>query len=505
MLAEWNVVAARQVVEAMPQVVLPGPVRRRPLVEAGVTKLPGEIRGRVTATRLSLIEVRPGEPLPPLPKTAWLEIDLDALVENVRLLTILLPAGVRLEPVVKADAYGHGAVPVARALVADGTRSLSVATFDEALELRQAGVEVPILIVFPIPPELAPAARRHGISVTAGDQTLLARTLAALSSDVQPGRPAAVASDDVERRLVAGASDEPRLAIHLEVETGLGRGGVDPNLVPAAAAAIEASPHARLAGLWSHLQAAGNADLTAGQDRRFGIAAEILEAAGAILPARHLAASGAVLAASVPPYDAARVGLAIYGLVPDGLEVAEGARAVAAALRPVMSLRARPIRVAWLEPGTGVSYGPSFTTARRSLIATLPLGYADGYPRSLSNRAQVLVRGTRVPLVGTVAMDAVMVDVTDVPGPDVSVDDEFTLLGEQGGARIEALEVARWGNTISHEIVSAMSGRLPRVYYAAAEAVGLRTIACDTSRGGRGLDWPPPEASAEDSGPLGRE
>ena len=489
----------------MPQVVLPGPVRRRPLVEAGVTKLPGEIRGRVTATRLSLIEVRPGEPLPPLPKTAWLEIDLDALVENVRLLTILLPAGVRLEPVVKADAYGHGAVPVARALVADGTRSLSVATFDEELELRQAGVEVPILIVFPIPPELAPAARRHGISVTAGDQTLLARTLAALSSDVQPGRPAAVASDDVERRLVAGASDEPRLAIHLEVETGLGRGGVDPNLVPAAAAAIEASPHARLAGLWSHLQAAGNADLTAGQDRRFGIAAEILEAAGAILPARHLAASGAVLAASVPPYDAARVGLAIYGLVPDGLEVAEGARAVAAALRPVMSLRARPIRVAWLEPGTGVSYGPSFTTARRSLIATLPLGYADGYPRSLSNRAQVLVRGTRVPLVGTVAMDAVMVDVTDVPGPDVSVDDEFTLLGEQGGARIEALEVARWGNTISHEIVSAMSGRLPRVYYAAAEAVGLRTIACDTSRGGRGLDWPPPEASAEDSGPLGRE
>ena len=218
-----------------------------------------------------------------------------------------------------------------------------------------------------------------------------------------------------------------------------------------------------------------------------------------------LAASGAVLAASAPPYDAARVGLAIYGLVPDGLEVAEGARAVAAALRPVMSLRARPIRVAWLEPGTGISYGPSFTTARRSLIATLPLGYADGYPRSLSNRAQVLVRGTRVPLVGTVAMDAVMVDVTDVPGPDVSVDDEFTLLGEQSGARIGALEVARWGNTISYEIVSAMSGRLPRVYYAAAEAVGLRTIACDTSRGGRGLDWPPAAASAEDSGPLGRE
>ena len=469
-----------------------------------MTKLPGAIGGRITATRLPLIEVRPGEPLPPLPKTAWLDIDLDALVQNVRLLTSLLPAGVRLEPVIKADAYGHGAVPVARALVADGARSLSVATFDEALELRQAGVDVPILIVFPIPPELAPAARRHGLSVTAGDQVLLARTLAALSIDT-PGRPAAATSDIAERQLVAGGSSDSRLAIHLEVETGLGRGGVYPDLVPASAAAIEASPHARLAGLWSHLQATGNADLTAGQDRRFGIAADLLEAAGVTLPARHLAASGAVLAASVPPYDAARVGLAIYGLVPDGLEVAEGARAVAADLRPVMSLRARPIRVAWLEPGTGVSYGPSFTTARRSLIATLPLGYADGYPRSLSNRAEVLVRGTRVPLVGTVAMDAVMVDVTDVPGPEVSVDEEFTLLGEQDGARIGAVEVARWGNTISYEIVSAMSGRLPRVYYAAAEAVGLRTIACDASRGGRGFDWPPAEASVEDPGPFGRE
>ncbi|HEX7496302.1 MAG TPA: alanine racemase [Candidatus Limnocylindrales bacterium] len=470
-----------------------------------MTKLPGAIGGRITATRLPLIEVRPGEPLPPLPKMAWLDIDLDALVENVRLLTSLLPAGVRLEPVVKADAYGHGAVPVARALVRDGARSLSVATFDEALELRQAGIDVPILIVFPIPPELAPSARRHGMSVTAGDQVLLARTLAALADDVPPGQPAAATSDIAERQLVASGSGDSRLAIHLEVETGLGRGGVDPDLAPAAAAAIKASPHARLAGLWSHLQSAGNTDLTAGQDRRFGIAADLLEATGVTLPARHLAASGAVLAASVPPYDAARVGLAIYGLVPDGLEVAEGARAVAAALRPVMSLRARPIRVAWLEPGTGVSYGPSFTTARRSLIATLPLGYADGYPRSLSNRARVLVRGTRVPLVGTVAMDAVMVDVTDVPGHAVSVDDEFTLLGEQGGARIGALEVARWGNTISHEIVSAMSGRLPRVYYAAAEAVGLRTIACDSSRGGRGFDWPPAEASVEDPGPFGRE
>lgn len=431
--------------------------------------------------RLPMIELRRDEVMPPLPRTAWLEIDLDALLGNVRLLGSLLPDGVRLEPVLKADAYGHGAVPIARALVEDGTRSLSVATYDEALELRQAGIAVPILIVFPIPPELAPDARRHGLSVTAGDRVLLERTLGALAKE-----PA-----------------DPPLAIHVEVETGLGRGGVDPDAVPAAAAAIAASPHARLAGLWSHLQSAGKAELTAHQDRLFGQAARFLEGAGVTLPERHLGASGAVLAASAGTYDAVRVGLSLYGLVPDDLGVAEGARAVADGLRPVMSLRARPIRVAWLEAGTGVSYGPSFTTARRSSIATLPLGYADGYPRSLSNRARVLVRGVRVPLVGTVAMDAVMVDVTDVPGPEVTVDDEFTLIGEQTGARIGALEVARWGNTISHEIVAGMSGRLPRVYYAAAEAVGLRTIACDASRGGGSLDWPPAKASAEDPGSLG--
>ena len=447
--------------------------------------IPGGSDRKVTATRLPLIEIGPGETLPPLPKTAWLEVDLDALVANVRLLQGLLPAGVRVEPVVKADAYGHGAVAVARALVAAGVGSLSVATFDEALELRQAGIEVPILIVFPIPPELAPEARRYDLSVTVGDDVLLARTLAALAADrgadagARDGAPAAEVTPD-----------RP-LAIHLEIETGLGRGGVDPGAAPEAAAAIQASPDARLAGLWSHLQAADDADNAAGQDRRFGIAAGLLEAAGISLPSRHLAASGGLLAGHVGVHDVVRVGMAQYGVVPDGLTVAERVLPSAAGLRPVMSLRALPIRVAWLEAGSGVSYGPTFTTSRRSRIATLPLGYADGYARNLSNRAEVLVRGVRVPQVGTVAMDAVMVDVTDVPGPEVTVDDVFTLLGEQGGDRIDAQEVARWGNTISYEVLAAMSARLPRVYYAAAKAVGLRTVACATSRSGGTLDVRP--------------
>ena len=220
------------------------------------------------------------------------------------------------------------------------------------------------------------------------------------------------------------------------------------------------------------------------------------------LPARHLTASGGLLAATAGTYDVVRIGLAQYGLVPDGLTVVARSRIVAAGLRPVMALRARPVRVAWLDAGTGVSYGPTFTTARRSRIATLPLGYADGFPRSLSNKAQVLVRGVRAPQVGTVAMDAIMVDVTDVPGPEVTVDDEFTLIGEQGGDRISALEMARWGNTISYEVIAAMSGRLPRVYYAAAEAVALRTVACDASRGWGKPDDRAVKASEEEPGQL---
>jgi alanine racemase len=418
--------------------------------------------------RHPLVEAAPGRPLPPPPRSAWIEIDLDALVSNARLLQGSLPSGIRLEAVVKGDAYGHGAVPVARALVGAGIRSLSVATYDEGLELRQAGVPVPILVLFPIPPEYVPDALRHCLSITAGDRTLLERTLRALD---------AIGPDEAPADRV--------LPVHVEVETGLGRGGLNSNDVPAAAAAIEASPRARLAGLWSHLQAADNLDLTATQAERLGIASGLLEEVGVTKPDRHLAASGGMLAASAPEFDVVRIGLAMYGLVPDGLTVDQRHAAAAAGLRPVMSVRARPVRVTGLPAGTGVSYGPTFTTCRPSLIATLPLGYADGWPRSLSNKAQVLVRGQRVPAVGTVAMDAVMVDVTDVQGPPVSVDDEFTLVGTQGGNAIDAVEVARWGNTISYEIVTAMSGRLPRVYYAGSKVVQMRTVACDMTGGGR--------------------
>jgi alanine racemase len=223
------------------------------------------------------------------------------------------------------------------------------------------------------------------------------------------------------------------------------------------------------------MQAAEDGARTAAQVDRFEAASAALVGAGMTVPRRHAAASGGLLTGRVPAYDAVRPGLMMYGLRPD--ELAPSAMHPAAArLRPVMSLVARPVRVVDLPAGHGISYGPTFETGRPSRIATLPLGYGDGWPRSLSNRAEAIVRGVRAPLVGNVAMDACMVDVTDVPGRAVGVDDEFVLLGAQGNERITAADLARARTTNSWEVVTSAARRLPRVYHAAAGAIDVRTL-----------------------------
>lgn len=281
--------------------------------------------------------------------------------------------------------------------------------------------------------------------------------------------------DDQLLAEIGAAAAQPALDVHLEVETGLGRGGFEVTQLPRAAAQIAVAPGLRLAGLWTHLQAAEDADLTALQLQRFDAAASALEEAGTQLPARHAAASGGLLLGNVASLDAVRPGLAVYGLLPDEI-VDQLLPPIAKRLRPVLSLLARPVRVADLPAGWGISYGPTFRTARPSRIATLPLGYGDGWPRALSNRAAALVRGRRVPLVGNVAMDAVMADVTDVPGPPVSVDDELVLIGAQGGAAIPVAELADLRGTNSWEVVTAMAARLPRVYHAPSGLRGIRTL-----------------------------
>lgn len=393
-----------------------------------------------------------------LPRTAWLEIDLTAIAGNLEVIRRLAGSGARVHPVVKADAYGHGVVPVARALHEAGAAGLCVATIDEAIALRRAGIRGPLLVLYPIPRAWVVEAARQRIAVTAGDSSLLSELLAALT------RPQATKGRPV-----------PRLGVHLEVETGLGRGGFQVPALVGAAEAISAHPGTRLAGLWTHLQAPEDAAVTTRQVDAFESAASRLRASGVAVPRRHLRASGSLLGDAMTSYDAVRPGLSIYGLVPDELSgstvVPEGA-----SLRPALSLHARPVRVADLKAGWGISYGPTFRTSGPARIATLPVGYGDGWSRALSNRADAIVRGYRVPLVGNVAMDAVMADVSRVPGRPVTVDDEFVLIGRQGSQAITVADVARARGTNSWEVVTGFARRLPRVYHAASGPAVARTL-----------------------------
>ncbi len=369
----------------------------------------------------------------------------------------------------KADAYGHGAVPVALALEAAGADGFSVATFDEAIELRAAGVTLPILVLYPVPPEVVATAARERVALALGPGLATTRILAAAVDAARAGGPS--------------------LEVHLEIETGLGRGGVLPEDVPDVVDVLLRAEGVTLTGLWTHLAAADDAANALVQDARFAatagwLAVDKMLGLGPDGVRRHLAGSGGILGAHVRRWDAIRTGIAIYGLVPDGLLPPPATRDAADRLRPVMSLHTRPVRVVELPKGHGVSYGPTFVTGRPTRIATLPLGYGDGWRRVLTDRAEALVRGVRVPIVGRVAMDAIMADVSDVPGLPVTEDDEFVLLGEQGAERITAHDLASACETISYEIVTGMSRRLARVYHAAGSAIGARTLT-----GGRS-EWP---------------
>jgi len=396
--------------------------------------------------------------LPPLPRTAWLEIDLDALRANLAAIRSMLPAGVRVDAVVKADAYGHGAAPVARALEAAGGDGFCVVTIDEAAELRAAGIRAPVLVLYAAPPALVSEAARLDVALTVASDEILRATLAA-----------------VDRAHTAGDLGGETVSLHLEIETGLGRDGVLPAAAAAAARAIEATPGARFAGFWTHLAAPGDRRLSEAQTLALEAASRLVEGAGVTMPRRHLAASGAVLEATAPGLDGVRVGLALYGLYPDTIVAPGSADRSGDLLRPALSLHARPVRVVDLPAGHGVGYGPAFTTARPSRVATLPLGYGDGYARDLAT-GTILVRGRRAQIVGRISMDSLTVDVTDIPGRPVTVDDEFTLLGRQGRAVIDAAELAERRRTIVYEVVCSFARRLPRVYHASAGAQGVRTL-----------------------------
>jgi alanine racemase len=251
--------------------------------------------------------------------------------------------------------------------------------------------------------------------------------------------------------------------IHLCLESGLGRGGLTPAELLDAAVTVTSDPSLRLAGLWSHLAAAEDAASARQQRERFDAAVSALRGRGIAIPPRHLAASGGLFAATAEPYDLVRVGLSVYGVLDPGLPIPAARQAAAAALSPVMSLSARPVAISEIAVGDGVGYGSRWRAERPSRVAILPVGYADGYARTSQPGAEALVRGRRVPLVGIISMDALAVDVTDIPG--LAPDEPFMLLGRQDGEAIGAADLARARNTIAWEVLSSMAPRLARVYH----------------------------------------
>jgi alanine racemase len=394
--------------------------------------------------------------LPTLTRNAWLEIDLDALAANYRLMRELAGDGVEAWAVVKADAYGHGIEMAARVFVEAGAERLCVATLDEALHLRRLGIDVPIVILFPIPPlALERAVDAGGIELAASDGAG-ARLL-------------------LERwQALAGGSGERELSLHLEIESGLGRGGVPASEAARLAVEISSVAGVRLDGVWTHLATAEDDAACAEQLRTYEAAVASVRAAGVEVPVRHATASGALIAGHGPAYEAVRPGLALYGILPPDLPLSERVRAAAERLQPAMALKARPVRIETLPAGSGAGYNSRWRALRPSRVATLPLGYGDGWARAYWPGSEALVRGRRVPFVGTVAMDSIMVDLTDVP--EAGLDDELVLLGRQEDGANTADDLARRRNTISWEVVTTMAQRLPRVYHARAVPVAVRTL-----------------------------
>jgi len=364
-------------------------------------------------------------------RAAWAEVDLEAIRHNYEAIKSCIRGGAKLCAVVKADAYGHGAIPVARVAVECGATYLAVATLSEAIELRQAGFTTPILLLGVVRPEDAEAVVDYGVTQVVC-QLALAQALS--QAAVRLGKVAKV---------------------HLKVETGMGRIGVRPEEIGALAAAVKALPGIEIEGMFSHFAMADVKDktYTKGQLVKFEQALKAVEAAGVQLQIRHIAESAAILEIPEAHYDMVRAGIIQYGLWPSD-EVTHPID-----LRPAMKLQAQVVFLKALHKGESIGYGRTFIAQRESRIATLPIGYADGYIRAYGAQGCVELRGQRAPIAGRICMDQVMVDVTDIPG--IEVGDVATLWGSP---TLTLDEAAGWLHTINYELPCLISPRVPRVY-----------------------------------------
>jgi alanine racemase len=372
----------------------------------------------------------------------WAEIDLDRIAANVHnLASRAAPA--HLLAVVKGNAYGHGAVAVARQAIESGAWGLGVVGVEEGEELRRHGIDAPILVLGSTTPAMARRIVANGLRAMVGS---LGMAEALSDAAMAQGR---------------------ETSVHIKVETGLNRFGALPDDAVALAERLREMPGIIVEGLATHLASVDEGDktFTFQQYKAFRVVADRL----AWVPLHHISSTGAVLDLPELNNGLVRCGIGVYGYYPSN-EVDHSIE-----LRPALSLRTRIGRVAELEPGQTVGYGRTWTAEKPSRVALAMIGYADGIRRSLSGRGYALVRGQKVPFAGRVAMDMIMLDITDAPG--IEVDDEVTLIGEQDGASITADDVASLCDTISYEVIAGIMARVPRLYVKDGELVAVQDLA----------------------------
>lgn len=381
------------------------------------------------------------------------EVDLDAILHNVQYLNEKIDTHAKLAAVIKADGYGHGSVPIAQELESlDFVWGFAVATPEEAFLLRENGVKKPVLVLGSVFPYAYERMAKEDIRATVFSQEMLP-----------------VLSQAAER---VGKS----LKVHVKVDTGMARIGVAPDeeglaFVTALMEYVR-DGSLMLEGIFTHFARADERDRTDAERQLElfkGFLDRLQSEAGIDVPLRHCANSAAILAFPKSNLDMVRAGIALYGLLPSG-EVPGGP----SGLEPALSLRSRIVLVKTLRKGQSVSYGGTFTAERDMRIATIPVGYGDGYPRSLSGRGSVLIRGKRAAVLGRVCMDQFMVDVSDIP--DASEGDIVTLIGADGEERITAEELGDLSGRFNYELVCDLGRRVPRVFYRDGRAVAAQDM-----------------------------
>jgi alanine racemase len=374
-------------------------------------------------------------------RDTYIEVDLDSIQHNVAQFRRILPSSINILVAVKADAYGHGAIPVSHAALSAGATHLGVAFVDEGIQLRKATIQAPILIFGYTPPHAIEKALSYNLTLTV--------------------------YDEMHIRLISDAAKKLGLIakVHLKVDTGMGRLGIEPSRAISFINQVENGSNVEIEGIYTHF--ATSDDLESPyfeqQMEQFESLLQQLHFEGIQIPIRHSVNSAGALRIEQTKSNLVRIGIGLYGFQDIPRSDIE--------LRPVLSLKSKISQLKQPSKGSGVSYGKTHTTMGEEWIATIPIGYADGIPRQLSNLGVALVNGVRVPFAGRVCMDQLMLDVTKAM--PVAIGDEVVFIGDQGNEQITPNEIAKQLNTIHYEVITRLGARLPRLYYQNEKLVAM--------------------------------